>query len=39
MALYGADTWTLRATEIRNAWKVMKCGAEEGWRRSVGPIM
>ena len=22
-----------------NAWKVLKCGAGEGWRRSVGPIM
>jgi hypothetical protein len=20
-------------------WKVLKCGAGEGWRRSVGPIM
>jgi hypothetical protein len=25
--------------QIRNRWKVMKCGAEKGWRRSVGPIM
>ena len=25
--------------QIRNAWKVLKCGAGEGWRRSVGPIM
>jgi hypothetical protein len=24
--------------EIRNTWKVLKCGAGEGWRRSVGPI-
>jgi len=24
---------------IRNTWKVMKCGAGEGWRRSVGPIV
>jgi len=23
--------------QIRNAWKVLKCGAGEGWRRSVGP--
>jgi hypothetical protein len=22
--------------QIRNTWKVLKCGAEEGWRRSVG---
>ena len=25
--------------QIRIAWKVLKCGAGEGWRRSVGPIM
>ena len=25
--------------QIRNTWKVSKCGAGEGWRRSVGPIM
>jgi len=25
-------------TEIRNTSKVFKCGAGEGWRRSVGPI-
>ena len=25
--------------QIRNIWKVLKCGAGEGWRRSVGPIM
>ena len=25
--------------QIRNAWKVLNCGAGEGWRRSVGPIM
>jgi len=24
--------------EIRNTWKVPKCVAGEGWRRSVGPI-
>jgi hypothetical protein len=23
---------------IRNTWKVLKCGAGEGWKRSVGPI-
>jgi len=43
MALYGAETWTLRAAdqkylEIRNTWKVSKCGAGGGWRISVGPI-
>jgi len=25
--------------QIRNTWKVLKCGAEEGWRGSIGPIM
>jgi len=25
--------------QIRNTWKVLKCGTGEGWRRSVGPIM
>ena len=25
--------------QIRNAWKVVKCGAGEGWKRSVGPIV
>jgi hypothetical protein len=25
--------------QIRNTWKVLKCGAVGGWRRSVGPIM
>ena len=38
MALYGAETWTLRAAD-QNNWKVLKCGVGEGWRRSVGPIM
>jgi len=23
----------------KNTWKVLKCGAGEGWKRSVGPIM
>ena len=26
-------------TKDRNAWKDLKYGAGEGWRRSVGPIM
>ena len=41
-ALYGAETWTLQKSadrQVRNTWKVLKCGAGEGWRRSVGPIM
>jgi hypothetical protein len=25
--------------DIRSAWKVLKCGAGEGWRRSFGPSM
>ena len=25
--------------QMRNTWKVLKCGAGEGWRRSVVPIM
>jgi len=25
--------------KIRNTWKVLKCGAGEGWRRLVGPNM
>ena len=36
MALYGTETWT---QQIRNTWKVLKCGAGEGVRGSVGPIM
>ena len=38
MALYGVENWKLRQ-QIRNTWKVLKCGAGEGWIRSVGPIM
>jgi hypothetical protein len=26
-------------TLIRNTWEVSKCGAGEGWRRLVGPIV
>jgi hypothetical protein len=25
--------------QIGNTWKVLKCGAAEGWRRSIGPII
>jgi hypothetical protein len=25
--------------QIRNTWKVLKCGAGKGWGRSVGPIV
>ena len=38
MALYGAETWTLRAAD-KKYLEVLKCGVGEGWRRSVGPIM
>jgi len=38
MALYGAETWTLRAADQKYL-ENLKCGAGEGWRRSVGPIM
>jgi hypothetical protein len=38
IALYGAGTWTLQKVD-KNKWKVLKCGAGEGWRRSVGPTM
>ena len=35
IAMYGAETWTLWAADQ----KVLKCGAGDGWKRSVGPIM
>ena len=38
MALYGAETWTLRAADHKYL-ENLKCGAGEGWRRSVGPNM
>jgi hypothetical protein len=38
IALYGAETWTL-GKYIRSIRKVLKCGAGEEWRRSVGPIV
>jgi hypothetical protein len=38
IAWYGSETWTRRKVE-RNTWKVLKCGAGEGWRRSIGQIM
>jgi len=37
MALYGAETGRF-GQQIRNTWKILKCGAGEGWR-SVGHIM
>ena len=38
IALYGAETWTLRAVDQEHL-KVLKCGAGGGWKRSVGLIM
>jgi len=37
-ALYGAETWVLRAVDQKHL-ESLKCDAGEGWRRSVGPIM
>jgi hypothetical protein len=34
IALCGAETWTLQKHQ-----ESFRCGAGEGWRRSVGPIM
>jgi len=36
--LYGAETWTLRKVDLKYLGS-FECGAGEGWRRSVGPIM
>jgi hypothetical protein len=38
IAWYGSETWTRRKVE-RSTWIVLNCGAGEGWRRSIGPIM
>ena len=38
IALYGAETWTLRAVDQKHL-KVLKCGAGGGWKRSVGLII
>ena len=37
MALCGSETWTLRAADQKYV-EIFKCGAGEGWRRSVGLI-
>jgi hypothetical protein len=34
----GAGTWALRKVDHK-FWIVLKCGAGEVWRRSVGPIV
>jgi hypothetical protein len=38
IALYGTETWTLRAVDQKHL-EILKCGAGEGWKRSVGLIM
>ena len=38
MALYGAENLTLRSAD-KKYLEILKCGAGEGWNRSVGPIM
>ena len=38
IALSGAENWTLRAVDQKHL-EVLKCGAGEGWKRSVGPSM
>ena len=38
IVLYGAETGTLRAVDQKEL-ESLKCGAGEGWKRSVGPIM
>jgi hypothetical protein len=38
IALYGAETWTLRKADQKYL-KVLKCCAGEEWRRIVGPIV
>jgi len=35
VALYGAETWRLRAVDQKH----LESGAGEGWKISVGPIM
>ena len=34
-----SETNTLILFLETNTWQVLKCGAGEGWRRSVGPIV
>ena len=38
IALYGAETWTLRAVDEKHLGS-FKCGVGGGWKRSVGLIM
>jgi hypothetical protein len=38
IALYGAETWTLRAVDQKHL-VVLKCCTGGGWKRSIGLIM
>jgi hypothetical protein len=38
VVLCGAASWKLLKLDLYT-WKVLKCAAGEGWRRSVGPGM
>ena len=38
IAVYGAETWTLRSVDQKNL-EILKCSAGEGWKRSVGLTM
>jgi hypothetical protein len=37
VALYGAETW--RQRKLDRYSERLKCGAGEGWKRIVGPIL
>ena len=36
--MYSDENWT-HTKQVRNNWKVSECGAGEGWRRTVVPII
>ena len=38
IAMYGDETWTVRKVDQKYL-ESLKCGAGEGWIRSVGPIV
>ena len=38
IALYGSETWMLRAVDQKHL-ESLECGAGEGWKKSVGLIM
>jgi hypothetical protein len=38
VALYGAETWTLRAVDQKHLESFENCTGE-GWRKSFGPIV